>query len=190
MKNIWNFIKIALGIILAIFIYIFFTKRDNSKLMEKINEVKEEAKIEEKRVEKIKKKIENRKKEAETLNERLKKHFNILIILFIVFTFSVGVVATDTIENLKTPETYEELLEAYRDMAEIAIGYQKLYQEAEADNQSLLKVIENLQGLMKIQQEIIDDLLNKKRFSIFAGLDLVPLHLDYSGISLGLNWEF
>ena len=75
MKKIWNFIKIAFGIILAIFIYIFFTKRDNSKLMEKINEVKEEAKIEEKKVEKIKKRIENRRKEAETLKERLNKHF-------------------------------------------------------------------------------------------------------------------
>ena len=188
--KIWNWIKIALGIVFSVLVYAFFTRRDNGKLMEKINEVKVEAKKEEEKVKKIEKRMEDRKEKAKTLAERLRKHFNILLILFIVFTFSVGVVATDTIENLKTPETYEELLEAYQDMAEIAMGYQKLYTESEADNQALLEVVKNLQSLMKVQQDIIDELLQKNRFSLFGGVNYVPLNPTYSGIMAGVTFEF
>lgn len=189
MKKIWNFIKIAFGVVLAIFTYMFF-KKDKSGIKKKIEEVKAEAKKEEEKVKKIEKRIETRRKEAKTLAERLKKHFNIFIIIFVVFCFSVGVVAIDTIENLKIPETYSELLEAYRDVASIAIAYQRLYNEAEADNQALLKVIENLQSLLKVQQDIINNLLQKDKIGLFGGIGYVPLHPDYSSIMLGITFEF
>lgn len=190
MKNIWKWITGALAIVFSVLAYVFFTRRDNGKLREKIDEVKAEAKIEEERVKKIEKKIENREEEAEKLAERLKKHFNIFIIIFIVFSLSFGAVATNTIENLKIPETYNELVIAYRDMSEIAIGYQKLYNEAEADNRALMEVVKNLQNLMKVQQDIIDDLLQKNRFSLFGGVNYVPLNPTYSGIMAGVTFEF
>ena len=188
--KIWNWVKVALGIVFSVLVYMFFTKRDNGKLMEKINEVKEAAKIEEEKVKKIEKRIGGRKEEAEKLADRLRKRFHLFIILTIILFFSIGVIATDTIENLKTPETYEELLIAYKDMAEIAIGYQKLYNEAEADNQALLEVVKNLQDLMKVQQDIIDELLRKNRFGFFGGIDYVPLNPSYSGVILGVTFEF
>ena len=98
--------------------------------------------------------------------------------------------ATNTIENLKIPETYEELLAEYRDMADIAIGYQKLYNESEADNQALIEVVKNLQSLLKTQQDIIDELLRKNRFGFFGGITYVPLNPTYSGILAGVTFEF
>jgi len=190
MGKLWNWIKVAFVIVLSVLGYIFFTRRDNSKLMEKINEVKAEAKKEEEKVKKIEKRIETRREEAEKLAERLKNKFNIFLIILIVFCFSFGSSAIDTIENLKIPTTYEELLIEYEDMASIAVGYQKLYNEAEADNQALMEVVKNLQSLIKVQQDIIDDLLQKNRFSLFGGLNYVPLNPTYSGIVAGAIFEF
>jgi len=188
--KIWKWIVTAFAIVFSVLVYVFFTRRDNSKLKEKINEVKAEAKVEEGKVKKIEKRIEIRREEAKNLAERLKNKFNIFFIILIVFCFSIGAVATNTIENLKIPATYDELLIEYKDMADIAIGYQKLYTEAEADNQALMEVVKNLQSLMKVQQDIIDDLLQKNRFGLFTGLNLVPLHPDYSGIMVGVTFEF
>ena len=190
MKKFWNWIIGALGIIFAFVVYAFFNQRDKSFIKGKVEEVKTQAKAEEEKVKKIEKKIENREEEAKKLNDRLKKHFNIFIIIFIVFSLSIGAVATNTIENLKIPETYNELVIAYKDMAEIAVGYQKLYNEAEADNRTLIEVVKNLQNLMKVQQDIIDDLLQKNRFSLFGGVEYIPLHPDYSGIMVGVTFEF
>ena len=186
MKKIWNWLLVALGVVFSVLVYTFLTKRDNSELMEKINEVKTEAKKEEEKVKKIEKKIESRKEEAKDLADRLKKHFHIFIIVCLVISFSVVGIANDLI----IPNNYEDLLIAYRDIASIAINYQRLYNEAEADNQALMEVIKNLQDLMKVQQDIIDDLLQKNRFSLFGGLGYVPLHPDYSSIILGVNFEF
>ena len=189
MKKFWNWILGALGIIFAFVAYAFFNRRD-PLIKEKVGEVKTQAKVEEEKVKKIEKRIETRREEAKTLAERLKNKFNIFIIVCLVFGLSIGVIATDTIENLKIPTTYEELLVEYKDMADIAIGYQRLYNEAEADNQALMEVVKNLQSLLKIQQDIINELLKKNRFGLFTGLNLVPLHPDYSGITAGVTFEF
>ena len=190
MKNIWNWITGAFAIIFSVLAYVFFTRRDNSKLKEKINEVKAEAKVEEEKVKKIEKRIENRKEEAKDLADRLKKHFRVFIIVCLLASVSIVGITIPTIENLIIPDTYSELLIAYKDIAEIAIGYQKLYTEAEADNQALMEVVKNLQSLMKVQQDIINELLKRNRFGLFTGLNLVPLHPDYSGITAGITFEF
>lgn len=194
-KKIYNYLKIGIGIIFAIIMILFFArnKTKKSEIKKKISEIKAEAKKQRSKVKKIEERIIMRKKKAKDLSDRLKKHFNsiIIIAIFIGIAFSGSMIlAEPEIENLIIPDNYQDLLVAYKDIAEIAIGYQKLYLEAEADNQSLLEIIKNLQSLIEIQQDIIDDLLNKNRFSVFAGLNLVPLHLDYSGILAGIEFEF
>lgn len=186
MKKIWNWIKVAIGIIFTVLVYVFLTKGSNTELKERIDEVKEKAKIEEEKVKKIEKRIEDRKERAEKLSDRLRKHFHMFIIVCLIVSFSVVGVANDLI----IPDNYSDLVEAYRDMADIAVNYQRLYNEAEADNQALLEVIKNLQDLMKVQQDIIDDLLQKDRFSLFGGFNYVPLNPSYSGIMAGITFEF
>ena len=189
MKKIWSWILAALGVVFAFVAYAFLNRRD-PLIKAKVNEVKTQAKVEEEKVKKIEKRIKKRKEEAKTLAERLKNKFNIFLIIFIMFCFSIGAVATNTIENLKIPDTYEELVVEYKDMADIAIGYQGLYQEAEADNQALMETVKNLQSLLKIQQDIIDELLKRNRFGLFTGVNVVPFHPDYSGIMAGVTFEF
>jgi len=113
-----------------------------------------------------------------------------ILVFLVLIMLSVGAVATNTIENLKIPATYDELLVEYKDMADIAIGYQRLYNEAEADNQALMETVKNLQSLLKVQQDIINELLKKNRFGLFGGLSVVPFHPDYSGIMAGVTFEF
>ena len=184
--KIWNWIKVALGIVFTILVYVFLTKGSNTELKKRIDEVKEKAKIEEEKVKKIKKKIEGRREESNKLDERLKKHFHMFIIVCLIVSFSVIGIA----EDLIIPDNYSDLVEAYRDMADIAVNYQRLYNEAEADNQALIEVIKNLQDLMKVQQDIIDDLLQRDRFSLFGGISYVPLNPTYSGIMAGVTFEF
>ena len=186
MKKIWNYIKVAIGIIFTVLVYVFLTKGSNTELKKRIDEVKEKAKIEEEKVKKIEKRIEDRKERAEKLSDRLRKHFHMFVIVCLIVFFSVVGIANDLI----IPDNYSDLVEAYRDMADIAVNYQRLYNEAEADNQALLEVIKNLQDLMKVQQEIIDDLLQKDRFSLFGGFNYVPLNPTYSGIMAGVTFEF
>lgn len=191
MKKIWKWVKIALAIVIAVVVYTFFTRRiDKSEIKKKIGEVIKAAKLEEEKVKKVAKRITERREEAKDLADRLKKHFNIFIIICLVVSFSVVGTASSNIEDLIIPDNYEELVEAYRDMADIAMGYQRLYNEAEADNDILMESIKNLQGLLKVQQDIIDDLLNKNRFNMLAGVNFVPLKPNYSGIILGLTFEF
>lgn len=193
MKKILNWIKVALGIIFTVLIYVFFTRKDNGKIRKAINKVNEEVNIERAKVKKIEKKIILRKKKAENLDDRLKKHFNsiIIIVIFAGMVFSGNIIlAGPETENLIIPDNYADLLIAYKDMAEIAIGYKELYQEAEADNQALMEVVQNLQLLIKTQQDIIDKLLDKNRFSIFTGLNYVPLKPAYSGILAGVTFEW
>jgi len=189
MKKLWNWILAALGVVFTFVVYSFFNRRD-PLVKAKVKEVKAEAKKEEEKVKKIEKKIEKRREEAKTLADRLKNKFNVFLIILIVFCFSIGAVATNTIENLKIPATYEELIEEYKDMADIAIGYQRLYNEAEADNQALMETVKNLQSLLKIQQDIIDELLKKNKFGLFTGVNVVPFHPSYSGIMAGITFEF
>jgi len=191
--KVWNWLKVALGIVFSIFVYLFFTRKDNRKIKEAIDEVNKKVDIEKTKVKKIEKRIITRKKKAKDLSDRLKKHFNniIIIAIFVGIIFSGSIIlAEPEIENLIIPDNYADLLIAYKDIAEIAIGYQNLYQESESDNQALMEIIKNLQSLIEVQQDIIDDLLQKNRFSIFTGLNIVPLKPAYSGIIAGIEFEW
>ena len=193
MGKIWNWIKVALGIIFAVLLYVFFTKRDNRKIKEAIDEVNKKVNIEKVKVKEIEKRIVMRKKKSKDLGDRFKKHFNIIIIavIFVGIAFPSGyIMAEPAIENLIIPDNYSDLLIAYKDIADIAIGFQKLYNEAEADNEALMEVVKNLQSLIKTQQDIIDKLLEKNRFSMLTGISYTPLNPSYSSMILGLTWEW
>lgn len=193
MKKIWDWLKVALGIIFAVLLYVFFTKRDNRKIKEAIDEVNKKVNIEKVKVKEIEKRIVMRKKKSKDLGDRFKKHFNIIIIavIFVGIAFPSGyIMAEPGIENLIIPDNYSDLLIAYEDIAGIAIGFQKLYNEAEADNEALMEVVKNLQSLIKTQQDIIDKLLEKNRFSMLTGISYTPLNPSYSSMILGLTWEW
>ena len=123
----------------------------------------------------------------------------VILIFLALIVLSIGVFATTDlkIEELFIPSTYNELVEAYKSIANIAINYQRLYNEAEdalaeseVDNQSLLEIIKNLQLLIDTQQDIINKLLNKNRFSISTGISYTPLNPSYSSVILGVMWEW
>jgi len=193
MKKVWDWIKVALAIVFSIMTYLFFTRKDNKKIKEAIDKVNKEVDIEKVKVKKIEERIIMRKKKAKDLSDRLKKHFNtiIIVIIFAGLAFSGSYISAEPeIENLIIPDNYADLLVAYEDIAGIAIGFQKLYNESESDNEALMEVIKNLQSLIDTQQDIINKLLEKNRFSIFTGLNFVPLKPDYSGILAGIEFEW
>lgn len=57
----------------------------------------------------------------------------IILVFSALIILSLGVFATTDlkIEDLIIPDTYDELVEAYKNVADIAIGYQRLYNETE-----------------------------------------------------------
>lgn len=121
-------------------------------------------------------------------------------------------------QSLNPPDTYDELLEEYKDMFEIAQEYKGLYEEAESDLTKTLKLLEqseadlneykqlyndsqedlteletsvdNLYKLTETQSDMIDDLLNKKQLGIITGLNITPTHIEDSGIILGFTFNF
>ena len=84
------------------------------------------------------------------------------------------------IEDLDPPDEYEKLLERYKEMAEIALRYRELYQDAEEDNrtlearaESLMQQIERQEELIETQDELINDLLQEDagEFALTAEYD-------------------
>lgn len=76
MKNIFNWVKVALGIIFAVLVYLFFTKKDNRKIKKAIDEVNEKVNIEKAKVKEIEKRIITRKKKAKIRKEKAKELSN------------------------------------------------------------------------------------------------------------------
>lgn len=151
-----------------------------------IEDIEQEVVREKKTVEQVKKNREERLKKHKELQDRMNRFFCI----FLVFTIlSVAALAGKPPPDLYIPDSYEELVEMYKEAVMIAIEYQQLYLEAEADNEILLKSIENLQKLIEAQQEIIDRYL-RNDLKLSAGLNIVPMNLQNSGIILSLEYEF
>jgi phosphoglycolate phosphatase-like HAD superfamily hydrolase len=121
-------------------------------------------------------------------------------------------------QELDPPKEYDQLLEDYRDMYDIAQKYKKLYEEAEKDvteykklynqaeadveeyrqlyksaeenNRKLIDSNNRLQDLIDTQKDIIDDILNKKEIGIITGVNVVPANIKNSGIILGFDFQF
>ena len=121
-------------------------------------------------------------------------------------------------QELDPPKEYDQLLEDYRDMYDIAQKYKKLYEEAEKDvteykklynqaeadveeyrqlyksaeenNRKLIDSNNRLQDLIDTQKNMIDDILNKKDIGIITGVNVVPANIENSGIIVGFDFKF
>lgn len=184
----------GLALVGGAFLFAFFQKGNNREMLKKAREVKKEVQKEQKKVEKIRDNIADRKEKDKKLVEKLKKHFHVfLVIILLTGMFSGAVMAQEpSIDNLKIPDDYDALVDRYKEMALIALEYQKLYRETESDNEKLLETIENLQKLIKAQEEIIDQLLKQSGadFGVITGINFVPADPLRSGLVLGVNWKF
>lgn len=194
MKKLLSKIWWVVAFILTAFAYGFATRKSNKEMKEAIDKVDSQAKKEKKKTEEIKKDVETRKERDKKLSKRLNKHFDIFIIIILSLSIlAIPVLAeTPDIKNLKIPDTYDKLVPKYRDMALIAIEYQQLYREAEADNKELIKSNENMQQLIEAQQEIIDKLLkqNSGSIGVFTGINYTPAKPLNSGVIVGVNKQF
>lgn len=121
-------------------------------------------------------------------------------------------------QELDPPKDYDQLLEDYKDMYDIAQKYKQLYEEAERDvteykklynqaeddveeyrslyksaeenNKALIDSNNRLQDLIDTQKNMIDDILNKKNIGIITGVNVVPANPENSGIILGFDFQF
>ena len=152
-----------------------------------IEDIKQEVVREKKTVEQVKKNREERLKKHKELQDRMNKFFSIVLIFAIL---SVAALAGEPPPNLYIPDSYEELVEMYKEAVLLAIEYQQLYLEAEQDIEVLVRSNENLQKLIEAQREIIEALLKRKGFGIVTGLNITPANLKNTGILLGIEYEF
>lgn len=152
-----------------------------------IEDIEQEVVREKKTVEQVKKNREERLKKHKELQDRMNRFFGIFLIFAIL---SVAVLAGEPPPDLYIPDSYEELVEMYKEAVMIAIEYQQLYLEAEQDIEVLVRSNENLQKLIEAQREIIDKLLKRKGFGIITGLNITPANLENTGILLGVEYEF
>ena len=142
---------------------------------------------EKKTVEQVKRNREERLKKHKELQDRMNRFFGIFLIFAIL---SVATLAGEPPSDLYIPDSYEELVEMYKEAVMIAIEYQQLYLEAEQDIEVLVRSNENLQKLIEAQREIIEALLKRKGFGIVTGLNITPANLENTGILLGIEYEF
>lgn len=152
-----------------------------------IEDIEQEVVREKKTVEQVKKNREERLKKHKDLQDRMNRFFGIFLIFAIL---TVAVLAGEPPPNLYIPDSYEELVEMYKEAVMIAIEYQQLYLEAEQDIEVLVRSNENLQKLIEAQREIIDELLKRKGFGIITGLNITPANLENTGILLGVEYKF
>ncbi|HOA41631.1 MAG TPA: hypothetical protein PKM10_09330, partial [Halanaerobiales bacterium] len=100
-----------------------------------IEDIEQEVVREKKTVEQVKKNREERLKKHKELQDRMNRFFGIFLIFAIL---SVAVLAGEPPPNLYIPDSYEELVEMYKEAVMIAIEYQQLYLEAEQDIEVLV----------------------------------------------------
>jgi chromosome segregation ATPase len=140
----------------------------------------------------------------------------LLVFLIVLSLLFVPIVVNA--QELEPPKEYDQLLEDYRDMYDIAQKYKKLYEEAEKDvteykklynqaeadveeyrqfyesaeenNRKLIDSNNRLQDLIDTQKQMIDDILNKKNIGIITGVNVVPANIENSGVILGFDFQF
>lgn len=199
-------IYIAIGIILLLIIGYFLGVKITALLggilalfglsvKQKADKIAEKAEGEKETVDHVRENVRDRKKRHKDLSDKLNKFFMIFLIFIIFIIFVLPVFANDgepppDINKLEIPGDYAELVRRYKEMALIAIEYQQLYLEAERDNEFLIQSNENLQKLIKAQQEIIDSLLKGKGPGIIAGVNLTPGNFENTGIIVGIEYNF
>ena len=175
--NLWEKTKNALCAILGLLAAIFlFWRQKKPPLVEKAEQVLDENK---KTADEITKNKADREKQAADLKERLKKITTGTLIL--VFLVCVPVMAAEDIE-IYIPQDYDELVEYYKAIVEVAIEYQRLYEAAEADAGRLLeenqKLSEQLDLMIKYNRQ--------RRLCLTAGGIISPNPGLFVGLTLQL----
>jgi hypothetical protein len=207
LRKIKDWLLIILLAIVGVFFMLIFRKKPDW-IKKKQKEIKQKENEIDNNVEKIKQSRKEREEKAEELSEDLRKtdykfrnrFFSMMLIFLLIL--SPFVMASDgepppmSKEDLKIPDTYEELLNSYYDMfdyamhyREIAYQYEKLYQQEKADSEKLLNEIENLKMLLDMQKNMIDQLMSNN-MGLSVGINYVPLHPDYSGVIVQVEYEF
>lgn len=206
LRKIKDWLLIILLAIVGVFFMLIFRKKPNW-IEKKQKEIKQKENEIDNNVENIKQSRKEREEKAEELSEDLRKtdykfrnrFFSIMLIFLLIL--SPFAIASDgepppAKEDLKIPDTYEELLQSYYAMfdyamhyREIAYKYEKLYQQEKADSEKLLNEIENLKMLLDMQKDMIDQLMSNN-IGLSVGINYVPLHPDYSGVIVQVEYEF
>ena len=127
---------------------------------------------------------------------------SLALVLIVSFSAVAGGLDDVAVDDLDPPDEYEQLLERYKEMAEIALRYRDLYQEAEQDvirleqrAENLILQLERQQDLIEMQDELIDDLISQgdDNFFIVAGLNYLPVRNErqvYVGLQYRLSIPF
>lgn len=207
LRKIKDWLLIILLAIVGVFFMLIFRKKPDW-IEKKQKEIKQKENEIDNNVENIKQSRKEREEKAEELSEDLRKtdykfrnrFFSIMLIFLLIL--SPFVMASDgepppmSKEDLKIPDTYEELLQSYYAMfdyamhyREIAYKYEKVYQQEKADSEKLLNEIENLKMLLDMQKDMIDQLMSNN-IGLSVGINYVPLHPDYSGVIVQVEYEF
>lgn len=175
--NLWKKIKNALWAILGLLATIFlFWRQKKPPNIEKAEQVLDESK---KTAGEIVKEKAEREKQATDLKEKLKKITTGTLIL--VFLICVPVMAAQDDVYIYIPDSYEELVEYYKATVEVAMEYQRLYEEAEADVGRLLE--ENAR--LSEQLEIMIQYTRKPKIGLTVG-GIISAH---PGIFVGLTLQ-
>ena len=206
-KKIKDWLLIILMAIVGVFFMLIFKKKPNW-IEKKQKEIKQKENEIDNNVENIKQSRKEREEKAEELSKNLRetdykfrnRFFSIMLIFLLILSpFAIasdGEPSPMSKEDLKIPDTYEELLQSYYDMfdyamhyREMAYKYEKVYLQEKADSEKLLNEIENLKMLLDMQKNIIDQLM-KHNIGLSVGINYVPVHPDYSGVIVQVEYEF
>ena len=175
--NLCKRIKNALWAILSVLAAILlFWRQKKPPAVEKAEQTLDESK---KTAGEIVKNKKEREKEAADLKEKLKKITTGTLIL--VFLFCASAMAAEDIE-ICIPKDYEKLVEYYQAVAEVAIEYQRLYEEAEADVDRLLEENRKLSE----QLELMIEYNRQRRLGLTAGGIVSPNPGIFVGLTLQL----
>lgn len=172
-KRIKNALWAILGLLAAI---LLFWRQKKPPAVEKAEQTLDESK---KTAGEIVENKKEREKEAADLKEKLKKITAGTLIL--VFLFCVPVMAAEDI-HIYIPDDYEKLVEYYKAVAEVAIEYQRLYEEAEADVGRLLEENRKLSE----QLELMIEYNRQRRLGLTAGGIISPNPGIFVGLTLQL----
>jgi hypothetical protein len=118
-----------------------------------------------------------RQEQAKELDKRYQKLYGgglslLLFVLIVLIPLAVpfGAMAQEPV----VPQSYEELVQYYKESLSLLTEYRKLYMEAEQANAVLLKANAELRVLAEKQQSVIVQNDEKRRLSLLGGVTLAP----------------
>lgn len=127
--------------------------------------------------------IVERQKKRRKISDRLAEWLDKLPVLLLVIMLLV----TGPVQAVEPGDEFDQLLQYYSEMSQIAQEYKRLYEEAEADLAALIASNQRLQRLIEEQQKIINNLLKSSKVSISAGVMSLS---DSYGFVATLNYHF